>query len=156
MDLLAALHDWSVAAALRRSAWLYVLANATHILGIGLILGAALPMDLRILGAFPRVPLTVTVPFLSRVAATGVAVAAVTGFLLFSVNPTAYLGNPAFRAKLVLILCAMLVIAAQHGNPAFRAALAGGAVAPSVRVAAGLSLVLWLAILLAGRWVGFL
>lgn len=156
MDLLAALHDGPVAAALRRSAWLYVLANTTHILGIGLILGAALPMDLRILGAFPRVPMAVTVPFLSRVAATGVALAVATGGLLFSVNPVAYLDNPAFRAKLVLILGALLVIAAQHRNPAFRAALDGGKVAPSVRVAAGLSLALWLAILLAGRWVGFL
>lgn len=156
MDLLAALHDGPVASALRRSATFYVLANAAHILGIGLILGAALPMDLRLLGAFRRVPLTVTVPFLSRVAATGVALAAVTGVLLFSVNPAGYLGNPAFRAKLVLLLCALVVIAAQHGNPAFRAALAGGTVTASVRAGAGLSLVLWLAILISGRWVGFL
>lgn len=156
MDLVAALHDWPVAAALRRSAWLYVLANAAHVLGIGLILGAALPMDLRLLGAFPRLPLAVTVPFLSRIAATGVALAAVTGLLLLSVNPADYLANPAFRAKLVLILGALLVVAAQHANPAFRAALAGGGVAPSVRVAAALSLGLWLAVLLAGRWIGFL
>lgn len=38
------------AVALRQSATLYMLANAAHILAIGLLTGAILPLDLRLMG----------------------------------------------------------------------------------------------------------
>jgi hypothetical protein len=44
----------------------------------------------------------------------------------------------------------------QHRNHHFRVALDGGAVHVSVRLVACCSAVLWLAVLVAGRWVGFL
>lgn len=154
MDL-SLIHDWPGAALMRRSAVAYATVNAAHILGIGLLVGAALPMDLRLLGAFRRVPMVVVVPFLSRVARAGLALAVVTGAMLWSVSPAGYLGNPAFRVKVVMLSGAVALIAVQHANPAFRAVATGADPALSVRVTAGLSAVLWLAILGAGRWIGF-
>lgn len=154
MDL-TLIHDWPGAALMRRSAVAYAAVNAAHILGIGLLLGAALPMDLRLLGAFRRVPASVVVPFLSRLAGAGLALAVVTGVVLWSVSPAGYLENPAFRVKLALLAGAVVMVAVQHANPAFRAVADGVAPAFSVRVAAALSAVLWLMILGTGRWIGF-
>lgn len=154
MDL-SVIHDWPGAALLRRSAAAYAAVNAAHILGIGLLVGAALPMDLRLLGAFRRVPMAVVVPFLSRLAGAGLGLAVVTGAMLWSVSPAGYLDNPAFRVKLALLAGAVVMVAVQHANPAFRAVADGVAPAFSVRVAAALSAVLWLMILGAGRWIGF-
>jgi hypothetical protein len=134
----------------------YLFVNACHILGIGLVLGAILPLDLRLLGLFKSVPLTVIGPFLSRCAATGVGLAAVTGLWLFSVKPDEYLHNPAFLTKAVLLGLAVGNVVAQHAMPGFRWAVHGGAVSVSVKMFAGLSVVLWLSVLVAGRWIGFL
>ena len=156
MDLLAAIAALPPAAALRASGDLYAAVSAAHILGIGLLVGAALPMDLRLLGAFRSVPQAVVVPFLARIAGTGLALALLTGLALWSVNPGAYLANPAFRLKALLLAGALALVATQHLNPAFRTARAGAHPAPSVRLTAALSALLWLAILAAGRWIGFL
>ena len=52
--------DWlealPLAAWLRRPTPAYPLVNAAHILGIGLILGAILPLDLRLMGVFRAAP----------------------------------------------------------------------------------------------------
>lgn len=147
---------WPGAAWLRGNGDAYAAVNAAHILGLALLLGAALPMDLRLMGVFRNTPLPVIVPFLGRIAGAGLGLSVLTGLWLVSVNPVAYWANPAFRLKLVLLAGALALIAVQHLNPAFRAALAGAVPAPSVRLTAALSGVLWLAMLGAGRWIGFL
>lgn len=156
MDLLGSIAGWPGAAFLRGNGDAYAAVNAAHILGLGLLVGAALPMDLRLIGAFRSVPAAVVVPFLSRVAGAGLALAVLTGLWLWSVNPVGYWANPAFRLKLVLLAGALAMVAAQHLNPVFRALRDGGAVTPSVRVTAALSGCLWLAVLASGRWIGFM
>jgi hypothetical protein len=156
LDWLASIAAWPGAAFLRAQGDAYAAVNAAHILGLGLLVGAVLPMDLRLAGAFRSVPLGVIVPFLSRIAAAGLALAAVTGLWLWSVNPVDYWGNAAFRLKLVLLACAVAMVAVQHLNPAYRAALAGAAPAPSVRLTAAISALVWVAVLASGRWIGFL
>jgi hypothetical protein len=141
---------------LRESGTAYLFVNAAHILGLGLILGAILPLDLRLLGLFPRVPLAVLGPFLSRVAAIGVTIAVPTGLWLFAVNAPDYVGNTAFLVKLVLLALAFGNIALQHGPGGFRSAVASGSAPPLARVLAAVSLVLWPSVLLAGRWIGFM
>ncbi|MCO5121810.1 MAG: DUF2214 domain-containing protein [Burkholderiaceae bacterium] len=141
---------------LRESGTAYLFVNATHILGIGLILGAILPLDLRLLGLFPRVPLAVLGPFLSRVAAIGVTIAVPTGLWLFAVNAPDYVGNTAFLAKLALLALAFGNIALQHGPGGFRATVTSGVTTLLTRVLAAVSILLWLSVLLAGRWIGFM
>ena len=73
------LASWPGAVLLQRSGTAYLLVNAAHILGVGLLVGAILPLDLRLLGFFRGVPLQVVGPFLSRAAATGLVLALATG-----------------------------------------------------------------------------
>lgn len=49
--LFAALEASTWATALSGSLWVYPLINAGHLLGIALLVGAIVPMDLRLLGA---------------------------------------------------------------------------------------------------------
>jgi hypothetical protein len=146
---------WPGAVLLQRSGTAYLLVNAVHILGVGLLVGAILPLDLRLLGFFRHVPLAVIGPFLSRAAAVGVAVALATGVWLFTVKPAEYLGNVAFQCKAALLALALANIVLQHRNRHFRRALADGGVHPRVRPVAAASAILWLSVLVAGRWIGF-
>ena len=147
---------WPGAVLLQESGTAYLFVNAAHIIGIALLVGAILPLDLRLIGFFRTVPVTVIGPFLSRVAAVGVAWAVLTGLWLFSVKPAEYLANTAFLTKLTLLVLAIGNIALQHHGRHFRLALEGGAIQPRVRILAALSAVMWLSVLLAGRWIGFL
>jgi hypothetical protein len=92
----------------------------------------------------------------TRVAASGFGLAAVTGFLLFSTRPLTYAENPAFLLKLGLIGLGLLNVILLHGNPKWRLALSGGTVHGSLQAAAAGSLLVWGAVVLAGRWIGFL
>jgi len=156
MDLWAWIDSWPGAVLLQNSGTAYLFVNAAHILGIGLILGAILPLDLRLIGLFRQAPLAVLGPFLSRTAGTGVALASLTGLWLFTVEPGRYLGNTAFLAKLALLALALGNVLLQHRNRHYRAALAGAPLHGSVRLLAMVSALAWLTALVAGRWIGFL
>jgi uncharacterized membrane protein YtjA (UPF0391 family) len=150
--ILEAIGSWPGAIWLRGSATAYLFVNATHILGIGLLLGSILPLDLRLLGFFRRFPLEVLRSFLVRNAAVGLTLAIVTGLWLFSVKPAEYLANTAFRWKMVFLVIALLNVAFQHRGASGRAF----ELTRATRVRAALSLCLWLSALVAGRWIGFL
>lgn len=156
MEWVQALADWPVAAFLRASSLAYIFVNAAHILSLALLVGAIAVLDLRLLGLFRRLRLAEAGPVLSRIAGMGLGGAVLTGFLLFSVRPGAYLENPAFLAKLAVIGLGLGNVAWLHASRSWRAALAGYAVAPSLRVGAATSLLVWAGAVLAGRWVGFL
>ncbi|WP_422001534.1 DUF6644 family protein [Reyranella sp.] len=149
------LGSWPGAVLLQRSGIAYLLVNALHILGVGLLVGAILPLDLRLLGFFRHVPLAVIGPFLSRAAAAGLVLALLTGLWLFTVKPAEYLGNAAFVCKAALLGLALVNIVVQHRNRHFRRAFADGGIHPGVSVAAAGSAILWLSVLIAGRWIGF-
>jgi hypothetical protein len=155
MPLVDWIGAWPGAVFLRGSGTAYLLVNAAHILGVGLLVGAILPLDLRLLGFFRQIPLAVLAPFLSRAAATGAVLAIVTGLWLFSVKPAEYAGNAAFLWKVALLVLALANVALQHGNRRFAAVIASGALRPMVRLVASCSILLWLSVLVAGRWIGF-
>jgi len=143
------------AVALRESGTAYLLVNAAHILSVGLIVGAILPLDIRLLSGLRNVPLAAAGPLLSRTAAIGVVLAVGTGFFLFSVKPVEYAHNPAFLAKLCLLAVGILNAAWLHAGSGWSRALAGEP-GPAVRLHALVSACAWPAALVAGRWIGFI
>lgn len=155
MELVQALGESGLAAWLRRPGPAYPIVSAAHILALGTLVGTIALLDLRLLGAFRRHPVSVLGPVLSRAAAAGLAVAIVTGIALLSVRPVAYVGNGALQIKLLLVGLGILNALAARANPAWAAALADGPVRASLRAQALLSLVLWTGAVLAGRWIGF-
>ncbi|OWV64627.1 hypothetical protein ATY76_20085 [Rhizobium sp. R339] len=156
MDALEWLQATALAVALRRSATLYMFVNAAHILAIGLLVGAILPLDLRLAGFFRKVPVEIIAPFLSRAAGIGLAAAILTGFCLFSVRAVESAGNPAFLAKLGLIGLGLLNLLTVHLGRGWKTAISIGIVRPGLRLSAALSAAIWIAAVVAGRWIGFL
>ncbi|ONG55531.1 DUF2214 domain-containing protein [Pseudoroseomonas deserti] len=153
--MLALLEHSAPALLLRQSAIAYPLANAAHILSIALLIGAIATLDLRLLGFFRAAPLAVLAPPLVRIAGLGLAFALATGAFLFIVRPGAYLANPAFLAKLALVALGIGNAALQHRRAGWHAALDGARPTVSVKLGAAASLAIWVAALLAGRWIGF-
>ena len=153
LDAIAAL---PIASLLRGSGTAYLLVNATHILGLALLIGSILPLDLRLAGAFSRTPLPVIAPLLRGTALVGLTLAVLTGFALFTANPVEYAGNPAFRIKLALFAAALVNAALVTRGQAWAQVLSGASPPPALRAMAMLSALLWLGVLLAGRWIGFL
>jgi hypothetical protein len=152
LDWLAA---WPGAVWLQQSGIAYLFVNAAHILGIGLLLGSILPFDLHLIGLNRSGSTAIIGPLLLRIAATGLALALMTGFWLFTVKPREYIENPAFLTKIALLVLALGNLAVQHMGTSFRAALRGEGVAIRVRLIAAISAMLWLSVLVAGRWIGF-
>jgi len=89
-------------------------------------------------------------------AIAGLALATATGAILFTANPAEYLGNPAFRLKLLLLAAALLNATIVTRSPAWSRVLSGDPPSLGLRVMALLSAALWLSMVLAGRWIGFL
>lgn len=150
------LSHWPGAVAMRQSSTLYIFVNAAHILGIGLILGPILALDARLLGLFRAVPLSVIGPYLANTARSGVVIALLTGTALFSVRPVDYIDNAAFLIKLAIVALAIANAAVINRGRNWREATAGNDIAASLRIQAAASGILWIAALLAGRWIGFL
>lgn len=156
IECLQALSQWSLAVALRESSVAYPLVNAAHILAIGLVVGTTAALDLRLLGLFRTHALRELGPPLVRIAAAGVILAMITGFLLFVVQPVTYVRNEAFLIKLGLVGLGIVNAVFLHGLPHWRLALAGQGVVVTLKVSALLSLLIWVAAVVAGRWIGFL
>ena len=161
-DLLNLLAAWPGARWLQGSGTAYLVVNAAHILGLGLLIGAIVPLDVAMLRHKPPAAAgtgaerqRVLLDVLPRAAAQGLVLALLTGVWLFSVRPHDYLGNAAFLAKLALLTLALLNVGWQHRGPAWAALRRGAPPTAGQRLRAAASLLLWGAVLLAGRWIGF-
>jgi len=150
--MLAALEGTALAQALRQARWGYAAVNATHILGIALLVGAILPLNLRFLGLWPGVPRAALVRVLVPVAATGLAIAVAAGLLLFAVRAREYAGLGVLQIKLVLIATGALAAVALHARHGFLLESAGEA---RLKGHAALSIACWLGALACGRLIAF-
>ena len=149
--LAAALAALPLAEAMRVSRWGYAAASGAHVLGIALLVGAILPLDLRLLGAWRSVPLAPLARVLVPTAAAGLALAVVAGALLLLAAPADDLGEPVFLAKLALVALGAGSALALHLGPGF-----AGASRARLRHAGALSLACWLPALALGRALAFL
>lgn len=153
---LSALEASALGEGLRASQYAYPLVNAAHILALAALFGSILALDLRLLGLFRSVPVAPLARVLPRVSATGLGLALVTGFALFSVQPFDYLAHPVFPFKLALIGVGAINALLLHRTAGWRDLLAGeGAIPTRVRAAALLSLLGWTGVILAGRMLAF-
>jgi hypothetical protein len=149
--VLEALEAFGPAAFFRTSFILYPLVNALHILAIGALATVAILMDLRVLGLGRGLPVDKVIGGLRPVAVVALVVAALSGLTLFSVQPVDYFGNFAFQIKMLLLLAALLNAALFTTFRAHRR--------PDLAISKAMALLsmgLWISVLVAGRFIGFL
>jgi hypothetical protein len=151
-ETLAAIEAWPLIASLRTSRWGYAAVNGLHILGIALLIGAIVPLDLKHLGAWPRCERAQLASVLVPTAAAGLVLALVTGLLMLATRAREYTAIDIVLIKLALVatgMAAALVLHLRYGP-----ALAGAP--PRIAQAAALvSLACWLGALALGRAIGF-
>ena len=152
---LTSLSELALINLIRQSALAYPALSALHILGIALLLGNILLLDLRLLGVLRQSALSALLKLFSQLAGIGLLLAIGSGVLLFSVQPLQYLSNQAFLLKMLLLALALLNLLIVHLSRAWQQACSGGPVSNSLKLTAASSLLLWLTILVAGRWIAF-
>jgi hypothetical protein len=123
-----------------------------HVMGFVLLLAALVLISLRLLGL---ILIQQTVPQVAhqalRLLWSGLALAVLTGALMFIGSPKHYAYNPAFAVKMLLLIAAVIV---QAGL--FRKVATKEAPRPWLaRASVALSLALWFAVSMAGRAIGF-
>lgn len=158
-DALTALQNLEPVAALRASRWVYPLVNTAHVLGIVLLVGSIVPLDLRLLGLWRGVPLQLLARVLQPMAVAGLAVAVTAGLLMFGVSATKYAAMPLFLVKLALIAAAVVNAVLLRRHPDWVLARVPGITAepgPRLKAAAAFSLALWMAVVLCGRFLAYL
>ena len=138
--------------------WSYGVVNLVHILGLSTLFGSVLALDLRLLGAWRRVPLKAIETPTVTLAACGFVIAVSSGLALISTNATEYVGNPFLAVKLTAILLGVSNVAVTCFVPAWRerAALADGArEGAALKIIGGTSLACWVTAVAAGRMLGY-
>ncbi|MEW9807453.1 hypothetical protein ABUE31_15775 [Mesorhizobium sp. ZMM04-5] len=152
MEFLQAIEQAEPVRLLKTSFLAYPVVNALHIAAIGVLFASIVLMDLCVLGAIRTAQCDPLVALLRRAALAAFPVAVLTGASLFSIQATTYVRNPAFQVKLVLIALAganaltFMVLDRGRSSQAW----------PRLRRMLALaSILLWSAVLLCGRLIGF-
>lgn len=155
---LGALEATALARELRDSVWVYPLVNAGHLAGVALLVGAIVPLDLRLLGLWPSVSLAPLWQVLSRTAGIGLLLSIACGTLLFIAQATDYAASRFFIAKMAVVAALIanaLVLRLAVSGESSRSITAHGRLPARVRFAGGVSLIGWLTALLLGRLIGY-
>jgi len=156
--LVAFFEGSSVADAIRENDLLFPLIESVHVLAICLVVGSIMAIDLRLLGmASVRRPASAVWRGILPLTWGAFVVAVASGFLMFISNATKYLGNGFFVAKLCLIAIAGLNMLVFHFLSARdQTRWDNQAKLPlSARLAGGISMLIWIAVVACGRWIGF-
>ncbi|MDY6949139.1 MAG: DUF6644 family protein [Pseudomonadota bacterium] len=155
--LLSLEHSW-LAALVNDSGWLFPALEALHFIGLILLMGSLLVVDLRLMGVGAEAPLEAVTRFIPW-SMLGFIVNLVSGVMFFASDPQNYYYNTAFRLKMLAVLLAGLnliwfkrsvypVIAASRGMNVELPA--------SAAVIGGASLFLWLSVIVFGRLIPYL
>lgn len=131
-------------------AWAYPALEVAHILGIALLVGNLAAFELRVWGAAPALPIEALARLSVTLALAGFVLVAASGLLMFASQPGDLIANRAFVIKMGLVLTAGLNAAWFHARGGLRR-LDGVARAQTI-----LSLGLWLAAMICGRWIAYL
>lgn len=158
VEALTALQEMALPSALRASRWVYPVVNTGHILGLALLFGAILPLDLRLLGLWPGHSLKALTRILVPVALCGLVLSLTTGALLFSVHAVKYAATPLFQVKLLLILAAVANALLLRRTADWTLVQVTDLRVDSgrLRLAGGLSILLWLAVVFCGRFLAYI
>lgn len=127
----------------------YPALEVVHITGIALLLGNLVLLELRVWGFGRELPLAPLARLALSLSLAGFGLVAMSGLVMFAAHPGEMLANRAFVIKLGLLMLAGTNAAAFHARGGLQRA---DAVA---RAQTALSLGLWLAAIICGRWIAY-
>lgn len=140
--------------AMRRSLWLFPAIESLHLIGLALIGGALLVVDLRLLGfGLRRQPVAILARDAERWLIGSLLVMLPTGFLLFMSSAVKCYYLPVFWVKMATLFLALVFTFSIRRRVAM--AVETGVNPVLSKVVGGVSILLWSTVATAGRFVGF-
>ena len=153
------LEDTSVATAVVETTWMFPSLEIVHLLGMISFVGTIGTFDLRLLGLWMRDrPVSQLAGRLLPIAWACFSVMAASGSLLFSSRATEIYVNAAFRFKLLLLILAGVNVLVFHITVYRRVARWDEAHATplTAKLAGGISLLIWVGVVAAGRMIAYM
>jgi len=131
--------------------WAFPVVESLHFMGFALSIGTIAIVDLRLLGlVLRRHAASELASDLERWTRIGLAVMLITGPLMFSADAVRYHYNPSFQFKMTCLAAALLFQFTVH-----RRATRSGTPPLLAKLAGGVSLALWTAVVAGGRMIAF-
>jgi hypothetical protein len=127
----------------------YPALEVVHIVGIALLIGNLVLLELRVWGLGPELPVQALARLALGLSRLGFALIGASGLLMFAGQPAELLASQTFLIKMGMVLLAGLNAAWFHGRGGLQR-LDGTARAQTV-----VSLGLWLAVIICGRWIAY-
>lgn len=137
------------------SSWLttnpvvYPALEVMHITGIGLLIGNLVLLEFRVWGFARELPVQALARLALTLSVCGFGLAVVSGTLMFATQPLELIANRAFVIKMGLLTLAGANAGLFHARDGL-VKLDGIA-----RAQTALSLGLWLAVIISGRWISY-
>jgi len=135
---------------LRSQAYAYPALEVVHIVGIALLLGNLIALELRMWCFASALPVQSLARLSLGLAGTGFSLAALSGSLMFASQPEELLANRAFTLKMLLLALAACNAAWFHGRNSM------DKLDTLAKVQMLLSTLIWLAVIACGRWIAYL
>lgn len=136
-------------ATLRTIPWAYPTLEIIHILGISLLLGNLLLLELRVFGHGAGLPVKDLARLGLSVVVVGFCMAAASGLLMFASQAAELLTNRAFTLKMLLLCLAACNAAWFHGRGSF------DKLDRTAKLQMLVSSVLWIGVVSCGRWIAY-
>ncbi|MDX1563645.1 MAG: DUF6644 family protein [Gammaproteobacteria bacterium] len=157
MEFLMWLETTAIANAIRTSIWLYPALETAHYIGLAMLVGGIMLIDLRLLGLAKSLPLRSMIGLVPWVWA-GFIVNALSGTAIFIYGATNFGTSTPFHVKLVLIALAginamIFTFAAARSGSTW---IESGQVPVAIKAVATASFVLWLGVVTTGRWMAYI
>jgi hypothetical protein len=131
------------------SPWAYPALEVVHIVGIALLLGNLVALELRVWGVAAELPLRPLARLSLALSLAGFGLLVLSGLALFAAAPAELLASRSFVVKMGLVLFAGLNAAWFHARGGLELA------DRTARVQTVFSLGLWLAVIICGRWIAY-
>jgi hypothetical protein len=145
-------HSW-LSQEIRASTWQFAVFEMVHLIGLTMLLGSLMVLDLRLWGVgMRRQPIADLARDLRAWLLSGLAIVIGSGIFLFFGEPMKLYGSAPFHIKMLLLFLALVFQFALFGRVANARHQSG--LLP--KFAGVLSLILWFGVGLAGRGIGFL
>lgn len=157
-QLLHGLKETGFATAIRENGSLFPWLESIHVLGVTVLIGCIGLLELRLIGvASLNRPVTRVLKDVLPITWGAFAVAVISGFFLFASNAPTYAANAFFLGKVVLLAGAGLNAFGFHAFVERSIGKWDSAARTPIpaRISGIFSLVMWLGIVVCGRWVGF-
>jgi hypothetical protein len=148
--------DWSIG--LHESYYMQNWIESTHVLFLMVSLGMLVIIDLRMLGLWLNdVPASKVAARIGTPMFVGFGIMIVSGLILTTANPVRYEHSIWFRIKLILLFVALInaVLFHRHLNASVSTWDTAKKAPPRTRLAAALSLSLWVLIVTCGRFIAY-